>query len=273
MLIEYRWNKYRQAGALRSPIKPLLGTGIFTADGTSWHDSRTLLRPIFTNHPGLTSLSRLEAHIANLIDQIPSDGSTADLQPLFKQLTLSAAFEMLFGVNLGSLNGAQGQEDFGKILEVAVTDVAERARLGPIYWFLAPFRLHAWTAVRRCKLLVGELVRETVRRGANQSQDERAKTAEDDAFVFFRELVKEDRKTDVDRIRDECLSLLVAARDTTASLLSTLWWLLARHPAVWSRLGAEIEGLDIRGLPPTLEQLRELKYLNACIKEGKSFKR
>jgi cytochrome P450 len=59
---------------------------------------------------------------------------------------------------------------------------------------------------------------------------------------------------------------LLAGRDTTASLLTNLWFVLAKRPDVWARLQADVAQLG--GEKPTFEQLRDLKYLRALMNES-----
>lgn len=73
-------------------------------------------------------------------------------------------------------------------------------------------------------------------------------------------------------VRHECLNILLAARDTTASLLSSCFYELARESArkseIWKMLKEEVErlGSGIDGLL-TLDQVREMKYLRALLNE------
>jgi cytochrome P450 len=59
---------------------------------------------------------------------------------------------------------------------------------------------------------------------------------------------------------------LLAGRDTTASLLTNVWFILAKRPDIWKRLQAEIATLD--GAEPDFEQLKNLKYLKALMNES-----
>jgi hypothetical protein len=74
-------------------------------------------------------------------------------------------------------------------------------------------------------------------------------------------------------VRHECLNILLAARDTTASLLSSCIYELARESArkseMWRMLKEEVErlGSGIDGLL-TLDQVREMKYLRALLNES-----
>lgn len=86
---------------------------------------------------------------------------------------------------------------------------------------------------------------------------------EKERYVFLTELIKSTR--DPKRLRDELLNILLAGRDTTASLLSNTMHALVRHPNVWKKLKAEIETLN--GKKPDYETLRNLKYLKYVLNE------
>lgn len=67
------------------PAKPLVGKGIFTTDGAEWVRSRGLIRPCFARAQ-VADLALLKVHVDRLLELIPSNNSTIDLQPLFCRL-------------------------------------------------------------------------------------------------------------------------------------------------------------------------------------------
>ena len=79
------------------------------------------------------------------------------------------------------------------------------------------------------------------------------------------------QSSDINQLRDQALSLLIAGRDTTASLLSSFWFVLSHRPEIWDQLQAEIEFLD--GRSPRIDELKDLKYLQACMRECKRLSR
>jgi cytochrome P450 len=72
-------------------------------------------------------------------------------------------------------------------------------------------------------------------------------------------------------LRAHVLSILMAAKDSTAAGLSSTFYLLARHPEVWNRLSIEIG--ELNGKIPTFDQLKKLKYVYNVINEGISWVR
>ena len=65
--------------------EPFLGKGVFMHDGQTWKRARALIRPTF-NRTEIADLENFEIHVGRLLALIPRDGSTVDLQPLFKTL-------------------------------------------------------------------------------------------------------------------------------------------------------------------------------------------
>ena len=75
--------------------------------------------------------------------------------------------------------------------------------------------------------------------------------------------------SDTFRIRSELLNILLAGRDTTASLLSNVFHTLSRRPDIFAALRSEIARiLPEASLPPDFAQLKEMKYLRAVLNES-----
>lgn len=83
-------------------------------------------------------------------------------------------------------------------------------------------------------------------------------------YVFLHEMLK--FTSDPYILRSETLNVLLAGRDTTASLLSNTWHYLARRPDIWSKLKAEVDNLH--GNKPTYEQIKDMKYLRWVLNES-----
>lgn len=90
------------------------------------------------------------------------------------------------------------------------------------------------------------------------------KSEYDGRYVFLHELIKQ--TSDPYTLRSETLNVLLAGRDTTASLLSNTWHYLARRPDIWSKLKVEVDRLH--GDKPTYEQIKNMKYLRWVLNES-----
>lgn len=90
----------------RKPCGPLLGDGAFTVYGALWKRSRDIINPIFSRSQ-VSQLSSLRTHVQRFIDHIPHDGSTVDIQPLTKILSLDSSTEFIFGKSAGCLSSPE----------------------------------------------------------------------------------------------------------------------------------------------------------------------
>lgn len=239
---------------------PLLGHGIFTTDGPAWHQSRELLRPNFVRAQ-VADLEAFEVHVNHLMDAIPRDGSTVDLQELFFRLTMDSATEFLFGESTNCLAPGTSTESSSRFA-VAFNRSQERvgrATRGPWGTLLLGSEFRADVKY------VHEFVDRYVQRGLEYRRNLDLEKNEGERYVFLHELAK--RTDDPVRIRSELLNVLLAGRDTTASLLSNAWFMLAKTPRVWAKLRVEVDSLN--GERPTYEQIKDMKYLRAVLNECK----
>jgi cytochrome P450 len=68
-------------------------------------------------------------------------------------------------------------------------------------------------------------------------------------------------------IRDQLINVLLAARDTTASSLSWLFYEFAYHPEIYVKVRDEVlKSIGMRN--PTYDDLKNMKYLQHCLNEG-----
>jgi cytochrome P450 len=83
-------------------------------------------------------------------------------------------------------------------------------------------------------------------------------------YVFLHELSKQ--TLNKSELTDQVLNILLAGRDSTASLLSITFFMLARHPAIWNKLLAEVRTL--KGRKPSFEELNSMTYLTWVMNES-----
>lgn len=246
---------------------PLLGRGIFTSDGDEWQHSRALLRPSFSKDQ-VADLALVELHVNNLFKLLPNNTGTIDLQPLFHDFSLDSATEFLFGRSTNTLTDAKEKDlDFARALRYSLdhmTFLLVAGRLRKIFQADAEFD----KANQTCQSYVDSFVDEVMmyKKKGKSASEMVFETDQDRRGSFLKDLAE--TTDDKDKIRGELLSLLLAGRDTTASLLSSLFWEFSRNPDVWKTLCDEVKGLNNE--KPTYEQLRELKYAKFCINESES---
>lgn len=252
-----------------------LGDGIFTLDGSGWSHSRAMLRPQFAREQ-VADIGMLGEHVDNLFDAIPCDGRPFDIQDLFYRLTLDSATEFLFGestfclsprkaASSGPLAKTGGEKGFAYAFNRCQDDILKRIRAQKLYWLINP------PEFRRAVKTVHEVVEYYVDKALakhNAPEEEKNIDSPNSRYVFLEAVTRETQDRTI--LRDQMLNILLAGRDTTASLLTTSFFYLSRNPAIWDRLRSEI----LAAFPAsenddkiTIERLRDVKYLRYFINE------
>ncbi|KAL4932363.1 cytochrome P450 [Aspergillus undulatus] len=255
-------------GTRRREFYPTLGDGIFTLDGAGWSHSRALLRPQFARAQ-VADLDLMNDHVSRMIELIPKDGSIFDIQKLFYLLTIDSATHFLFGESVGamednavlgksSVGNAQGFADaFDKTMEY----LNFRSMSQSFYWMVNP------KEYRELNRRVHEVVDHYVYRAIEANRHPEKKDPE--RYVFSEAIAADTDDPKV--LRDNMLNILLAGRDTTAGLLSSVFFLLARHTAVWNKLRTVIieefgDSQNPKG-EITQARLKDVPYLRHVLNE------
>ncbi|KAL8919744.1 MAG: hypothetical protein Q9208_006610 [Pyrenodesmia sp. 3 TL-2023] len=244
----------------RRAFGPVIANSILVADGAEWEHSRAFLKPSFARSQ-VGDLATLEVHVQNLIEAVPRDESTIDLAELFLRFTADVTTDFMFGESILSLPQPEAfGGDLAEACRIGQLGAERRFRLGAFAnlipqptFYRAVAKVHAYMESH-----VDTAIRE--RRAQKGSKQDGSQAGR---FIFLKELAKmtDDRLV----LRDQLLGIFLAGRDTTAALLSNLFFVLARNPEVHKRLHEEIGTL--KGREPTLDDLKGLKYLAACLNE------
>ncbi|KAL5442043.1 hypothetical protein PMIN07_003778 [Paraphaeosphaeria minitans] len=256
------FDDFATAGRLEF-VGPLIGKGIFTTDGEDWKHSRAMIRPNFVRAQ-VANIDAIEVYLQDMFKLLPSDGTPVDLQPLFFGLTIDTSTEFLFGESVHSLRGDEPGKPsgvaFAQAYDIAHRECALRATQSPLARLIGQSKQDK----QNCKTVhdfVQRYIDEALR--WRQTWDGKEKALPTGQYTFLYDLVKE--TTDPMVLRSEVLNLLLAGRDTTASLLGSMFFQLAKRPDIWERLRAEIA--ELHGANPSFEELKNLKLLQYCMKE------
>ncbi|KAI4234438.1 MAG: hypothetical protein L6R40_006757 [Gallowayella cf. fulva] len=241
-------------------LRPILGDGIFTTDGAQWQHSRDMLRPCFVRSQ-IGDRDLFELHFQHLLNAVPRDGTTVDLQDLFLRLTLDITTEFLFGTSTHTLIAEKRRPEDDRFVEAFTyvqNSIENSSNLLALFLPDRRFR-------RNCKY-VHDWVDALIERSLASASEKASQST--GRYVLLHELVAV--TSDKVRIRTELLNMLLAGRDTTASLLSDVWWTISREPQVWSRLQKEVQALEtpLGEERPIFEELKDMKYLRAVLNES-----
>ncbi|KAF7193674.1 Cytochrome P450 monooxygenase [Pseudocercospora fuligena] len=243
-------------------LNNLVGPGVLTSDGAQWKFHRMMMKPSFDRRR-LEDLTMYEEYFQRLRKHLPAEHREVDLQDLFFKFTLDLTTGHLFGSSSNTLS-SQDTSTAGNQLAGAF-DRSQRAAvhrfaLGWLNW-LVP-QPGYWLDTRRVRQFADRYIALALR-CQKASTDQHEDTS---SSTFLHSLATQSHS--YDDVRSGTLHMLVAGRDSTASLLSNLWFCLARDQRVWSKLKQEISMLD-GDTPETSEELKRMPYLRACINECK----
>lgn len=212
--------------------------------------------------------------------QVESTGWTPEVElcVMFFRLTMDSATEFLFGQSacsqiLALPEALRDKISMPKDIYGDLSSVAEafndathglgiRARLGPLLFLYntKSFQDSCHTVHKFADHYVNlALENDTAQKVSSESLTTTK-------YVFLHELVKVTR--DPIELRSQLLNILLAGRDTTAGLLGWTFWLLARHPDVYTKLRTtiiETFGNDISNI--SFSSLKACTYLQHVISE------
>ncbi|KAK0187428.1 cytochrome P450 [Armillaria mellea] len=247
-LLATQFQDFEKGHTFYLAAESLLGAGIFNSDGKDLSFHRTMTRPLF-NKDRISDFDNFERHAVSTISQIKSrlrEGYPVDFQDAVARFTLDSATEYLFGNDVNSTSA-------GLPYPARSTFAGNPHFINhPSNTFVKAFDscTRRADAVKPLRQVVNEFV-EPLLVEALKRKDQGKKSVEDDKsdenLSLLARLVENTNDTKV--IRDELVNILVAGRDTTASLLTF----------------AIIEKVGTRA--PTYEDIRDMKYLRAFLNE------
>ena len=192
------------------------------------------------------------------------------MQPLNFRLTIDSASEFLFGEScysqLSALPGQSGSEEdkaFVAAFEKSQDLISKSFRLND--WYSLALTKEFYDTCKVCHKYIERFVQKAIDQEKKQKHVE---TGEKDKYLFLNGLAAVTQ--DPVEIRDQLLSILVAGRDTTASLLGFFWLTLAKNPDIFDRLRKiVIDDFGTYENPEniTFSSLKACSYLQWCMNE------
>jgi cytochrome P450 len=228
------------------------GDGLLAIDDSRWADHNRMLQPLFQGDRIRERADAIRERVERRIDTW-EDGETVDVESQMNDLALEVLFAVVLGRDLGVDEGPELREAAN--------------RLGywfePISWTLpewlpTPARYRFWDARSTLRAESERLV--AARRAEGVGGDDLLSTllraSVGDAPV---ELTDE-------QIHDQMVTMIFAGHETTATVMTFAWYLLATHPAIRRRLHEELD--DVLGDDlPTAEDLEDLEFLEDVLSE------
>ncbi|CAL9768562.1 unnamed protein product [Musa acuminata subsp. burmannicoides] len=270
-MLKTNFDNFPKGKPFSTILGDLLGHGIFNVDGEAWRFQRKMAS-LELGSASLRSYAfrivsgevhhRLLPLLAFVSD--PSGDHTVELQDVFRRFAFDSVCKISFGLDPGCLELSLPMSDFAMAFDRASTLLARRAAtIAPLVWKLKRFlnvgsERELRRSIRRVNVLADEVIRQRRILGSASGHD---------LLSRFMSSVEDDRY-----LRDIVISFLLAGRDTVASSLTSVFFLLSQHPKVVAAIRDEVaavtKGKDENDEVPTYEQLNGMHYVTAVLHES-----
>ncbi|CAI2180437.1 8808_t:CDS:10, partial [Funneliformis geosporum] len=242
------------------------GTNVVISNGDVWKRHRNVANPAFKSLP-MHVFNETAVKLLKVIEKV--DNEPIEVKDLMHRLTLDVLGRAVFGFDFNNL------EDPTNIYVTTYQEVTAECDK-PIY-FIMPFieylpyfdRTEARKKIAKINELYNGLIEE---KRKSMETEELSKKINNNTADLLECMIyaSKDPKNPMsnEEIRYNLAIFMLAGHDTTATALSTILYVLATRKDVQRKVRDEILRVLGDDLTPTIDQQRELKYLNMVIKEN-----
>jgi cytochrome P450 len=249
-------DKLEKPEIIKKIIRSSFGDGLLFSEGAHWKRQRKLIQPAF-HHGRIGRYAERMVAFTEAMIATWKDGETRILDADMHALTLNIVVDALFKTDISSDTEqiAEGMDLLGDAL-----NIQSKSPLLAMLPESLPFPVlrRKRDAVAHLNPIIYRLIRE------------RQSSGEDKGDLLSVLLFAKDPDTGESmsegQLRDELMTMFIAGHATTAMTLSWAFVELAKHATAESTFRAELEK-TLNGRPPTLDDLDNLPYTQAVIKE------
>ncbi|XP_047545256.1 cytochrome P450 4C1-like [Vanessa atalanta] len=278
--------KFNTKGYIYEFMKPWLNEGLILSNGEKWHQRRKILTPAFHFNILNEFNSVLWEKSNDLVKKLKFEVNKikTDLQPYVTDLSLNSVCETAMGISLD-----KEASNFSKTYKSAVHKLGSYLfyRIQKIW--LYPNKIFSISPVGRDQIYLLDLLssfrNKVIAKRIESSDDRKICTdkVNDDCnsvddtigtkkkrLAMLDLLLESEKEGKIDRegIHEEVDTFMFAGYDTTATALQYAFMLLANHKEAQDTILEEsAQILNSPDSKPTMNDLSQMKYLEACIKE------
>eukprot|EP01018_Ginkgo_biloba_P008128 Gb_27408 [translate_table: standard] len=228
----------------------IFGDGLFTADEELWKHQRRAVSVLFSGKSFRDYTSNLiqkmvQERLLPVLEDACKKQSCLDLQDVLLRFTFDNVCAAVLGKDSGCLAVGLPEVPFAKAFDEAIEACVYRLILPPPMWKLMRyFNMGMERKHRRALRIIHEFASEIVESrkteincGANNMNDNQRF----DVLSTFIKLEADKGRPPSDKfLRDLCLSVILAGRDTSSLALAWFFWLLSKHPNVEQKILEEL---------------------------------
>ena len=260
---------YKLGDSRGANFVPVLGGGLFTAEGPAWQHYRSFARALFTPAQQESNLSAIDMLLRQKFASFSTnpDGWTEEvnLQALFLDLMLDATSHLLSGHPQHSKEPANWHNDgsgqpktstFVDSLDVATTYVGNRTVCGKLYWLQQSqeFRRHCRVIRNYIDSFINTIQKH------RQSQDNAGRLA---GYNYI-----SGEQSDPAELRNLIQPILFAGRNSTGALIAVTLYYLMQNPSLHDTLRHGVVSTFGHEATIKFSDLDSCEILNFCILES-----
>ena len=248
---------YRRSRLVYRMLHPVIGDGLFTAEGEAWKSQRRLMMPVFARH-AVDAFTPLFGQVAaRSCARLPTDGGVVDMAAEATRTTLEVIDEALFSGESGMT--FDETSELVRHFMVGATEIRLGLVLGLEFLDGGPRQRLARRARR---MLVSRMAAFIHQRADQQDAPEDFVTRLYKAF-----LAEHPREEAIQLTLDNAMLFFVAGHETTANALAWALYLLSGDPQAqaWARDEAQAAWSAAGG--DGHEALKRMPYLRMVWEE------
>jgi cytochrome P450 len=232
--------------------KELLGEGLLTSEGEFHKRQSRVIQPAFHRKMMGCYAPAMTEYATRLMESW-EEGKRVDMMQEMIKMSTGIAGKTMFNVDM-----EEEAPEINKALD-SVMSLFDRVSL-PFAEFLLKLPLPGTIRFFRAKSRLDETIYRIIE-GRKQSRLNNG-----DLLSLLLQDQEEGGMSD-EQIRDEALTLLLTAFDTTSLALTWTWYLISQHPQVEAELHEELDRV-LQGRMPTLEDVPLLKFTRMVFSEA-----
>ncbi|KAG2236257.1 cytochrome P450 [Thamnidium elegans] len=255
-----------------SPIIKFLGNdNVAVSNGHKWKNQRKIMNPAFSRSMPVKTFGAVVPHLFALIDQ---ESENVPITTRMKSFTLDVLGLAAFGFDFQSLKG--DPEGWTKTYNIFIVTLfnpwaAIFSKLDFLVKYFSAERRRVDRATDKFNDMIDALTnkrRQDIENGLKNGIPENEK---DLLTLMIEADMREDGNTSTEELRHNIALFFLAGHDTTAHTLTFCLYNLAKNKDIQRKLREEI--LNVLGdepvdVFPTLEELKQMNYINMVIKEN-----
>lgn len=253
-----RADEFPKSDLMVGALEPLVGESLFVSHGDKWRRQRRMIDPSFShmrvNHAFKAMQSAVDDYEALLADRA-ANGESISLDMAMSHLTADIITRTIFSKSLESDMARDVFQSFIQFERSAAHVELKRLIFGKA-WAPVGNAPHVLEACARIRAHLGRLLDDHLR-ADNEDIARSVINAVDpkEGGHFTRE-----------ELIDELGVFFLAGHETTASVLTWVFFILAQNPDVVARLRGEID-MHIGDGPVTFEGVKKLSFIRNVFKE------